>query len=156
MILTTHALTGAVLGKNISNLWVLIPTSLVIHFAMDHLRHGEYVDVFDSKMAFNNTWWKVCLDISATLVFLVLFITFNKLDALQIRNVMLGSFFSAFPDLITVIYWKFRFKFLEPIYKFHIWCHKYPRGAKERIWNFRNGINDIAVSAIAIIAFILL
>jgi len=155
MILTTHALTGAVLGKNINNLWILIPVSIVLHFLMDHLRHGEYVEAFDSKTAFGNTWWKVCLDISVSAIMLLSFIHFDKLNPLQIRNVLIGSFFSAFPDLTTVIYWKFRLKFLAPVYKFHTWCHKYPQGAKERVWNFRNGTNDLAVSALAIIAFII-
>ncbi|KKR21356.1 MAG: hypothetical protein UT50_C0009G0015 [Candidatus Moranbacteria bacterium GW2011_GWA2_39_41] len=154
MLLTTHALTGAILGKNISNLWLLIPLSLVLHFTMDHLRHGEYVESFDSRTAFSNTWWKVGLDISISAIVLLAFLYFNKFDVIQTRNILLGSFFSAFPDLLTVIYWKFKFKLLAPIYHFHSWCHKYPRGVKERNWTLRNSVNDIAISLIAIMLFI--
>lgn len=155
MILTTHALVGAALGKNIGNIWLLIPLSIILHFAMDHLRHGEYVESFDSKTAFNNTWWKVSLDISTATIILLLFIYFGNFNLIQLKNILLGSFFSALPDLLTVIYWKFRFKFLAPIYRFHSWCHKYPRGAKERQWTLRNSLNDILLSLIAIMLFIL-
>ena len=155
MILTTHALVGAALGKNIPNVWILIPASIIIHFVLDTFRHGEYVEIFDKKISSGNIWWKVGFDISATVIFLLLFIFFGKLDLLQIRNVMLGSFFSAFPDLLTVIYWKFKFEFLAPVYRFHSWVHKYPKGAKEREWTLRNGVNDILFSLAAIIIFII-
>lgn len=155
MILTTHALTGAVLGKNIDNIWLLIPASLVVHFLMDHLRHGEYVEAFDSRTAFSNTWWKVTIDILTAIILVLSFIHFDKLSFATSRNVLIGSFFSTFPDLLTVIYWKFGFKFLAPIYKFHSFMHKYKPGDKERVWNFRNGMNDLAICAIALIIFIL-
>jgi len=155
MLLTTHALTGAVLGKNIGNIWILIPASIILHFAMDHLRHGEYAETLDKSTSFKNTWWKVAIDISISAIIILSFIYFDKLSLATSRNVLLGSFFSAFPDLLTVIYWKFNFKFLAPIYKFHSWCHKYTPGAKERKWNMQNGLNDLAVSALAIIIFIL-
>lgn len=97
MILTTHALVGAALGKNIDNLWILIPVSIIVHFILDTFRHGEYIETSDKKMTFRNTWWKVCLDISATLIFLALFLIFGKLSPTQSRNVLIGSFFQLFP-----------------------------------------------------------
>ncbi len=154
MILTTHALVGAALGKNIRNPWILIPVSIIIHFILDTFRHGEYIETQDKKMTFANTWWKVGLDISSAIIFLSLFISFGKLDAVQIRNVLIGSFFSAFPDLLTVIFWKFKFKLLVPVYHLHSRIHKYAPGAGEREWNLRNAWNDIFFSLAAIVIFI--
>lgn len=154
MILTTHALVGAALGKNIENIWLLIPLSIALHFAMDHLRHGEYIATFDSKTAFSNTWWKVALDASTVIAILLLLIYFGNSNLSQTKNVILGSFFSMLPDLLTVLYWKFKFSFLAPIYRFHSWCHKYPRGSKQREWTLRNSLNDILLILIAIILFI--
>lgn len=155
MILTTHALTGAVIGKNIENPWIIIVVSLVVHFLMDTLRHGEYVESFDSKVAFKNTWWKVTLDLSSVLICIALIINFEKLTSLEIRNILIGIFFSMFPDLLTLIYWKFRLKILFPIYQFHSWVHRYPRFSKERIWNIKNEANDIIISLIAILLLLI-
>ena len=154
MILTTHALIGSVLGKNIGNPWILIPAALALHFAMDHFRHGEYVESFDSKTSFANTWWKVSFDIGTSMIIISFFIFSSDLYLAQIRNILIGSFFSAFPDFLTVLHWKFKFKFLAPIYRFHSWCHKYPGGSKERLWTFRNSLNDIIFSLAAIILFL--
>ncbi len=155
MILATHSLTGAVIGKYVNDSWLVILLSIVIHFLMDNLRHGEYEESFDSQAAFKNTWWKAALDLAAALLFIALFINFEKLTVLKIRNVLIGSFFSMFPDLLTFLYWKFRLKFLLPIYRFHSWAHRYPRFSKEREWNLRNAVNDIAISVIAIIILLI-
>jgi hypothetical protein len=62
MVLATHALVGAVIGKNINNIWVIIPLSLASHFALDSLKHEEYVPRFKDKHAVRNAWWKCLLD----------------------------------------------------------------------------------------------
>lgn len=155
MILTTHALTGAVIGKLIPNPLIIIPTSLIIHFAMDHLRHGEYVEIFRNPDAVKSTWWKVCLDLSLALTIPIIFIYFGNLGYTQTRNILLGLFFSTLPDAITFLYWKFDFKFLAPYYQFHSWVHKYSREAKERKWTIRNAFNDILISSLAILILFL-
>jgi hypothetical protein len=155
MILTTHALTGAVIGKNIGSPWLIIIVSLAVHFLMDTLRHGEYVESFDSKAAFKNTWWKFTLDLVAAFALIALFINFKKLTSLEIRNILTGSFFSMFPDLLTLLYWKFRLNFLLPLYKFHTWVHRYPGFSKEREWNLKNATNDILISIIALVLLFL-
>ncbi len=50
MILATHALTGAVIGKNIDSIPLIILASLAIHYAMDGFRHGEYFDDRASRL----------------------------------------------------------------------------------------------------------
>lgn len=151
MILTTHALTGAVIGKNIENPFIIIVLSLIIHYLMDTLRHGEYLD---RNSTTKETLWKVFLDISIglTTIGLILYISyiFNPLNDFNIFNILLGSFFSMFPDLLTFLYWKVNVKFLKKIFDFHAWMHKFPPFSPERNWTIKNSINDILISIIAI------
>ena len=152
MILATHALVGAAIGKNISNPWIIITLSLVFHFAMDSFRHGEY---FDDRIAtLKTTWWKVALDLISGLLIIFFAIYLQKPNIIQTRNILRGAFTSMFPDLLTVFYWKFHFKFLEKIKQFHAFCHRYSRFSKhgkERQWTLRNAINDLFFSIVAII-----
>lgn len=156
MILTTHALAGAVIGKNISNPWLIIILSIIIHYAIDFIRHGEYVETFDSKTAFKNTWWKIALDFSIGLAIILFIIYFKKFDAISIRNIFIGMFFSMFPDSLTLIYWKTHWKFFEKLYLFHSWCHRLPRYSPQRNWNLKNETYEIILASAAIAIFILL
>lgn len=150
MILTTHALVGAALGKNISNPWLIVIIALPLHFLLDSFRHGEYLN---RKSTFTNTWWKVALDIVVGLGVVLTYIIFFHPTSLVIRNILLGTFASMFPDLLTVLYWKLNFKFLQKAFHFHEWVHPYPKGDKRYDWTLRNARNDIFFS---ILAFILL
>lgn len=155
MILTTHALVGAVIGKNLNNPWLIVALVIPLHYLMDHIRHGEYVESFNKKITIKNTFWRVTLDIIIGLGVIIGIIYFHNFNAEKIFLILLGAFFSMFPDLLTFLYWKFNFKSLEKLYQFHSWVHRYPPGAKERIWNLRNAVNDIWISiAAAIILFL--
>lgn len=156
MILATHALAGAVIGKNIDNPGLIIILSLAVHFLMDAFRHGEYVEVFSKNTSLKNSGWKVALDLIIGFTVILLIAHFQKLETWQIKNIALGAISSVFPDFITSIYWKFRWRFLEKYYAFHSWLHKYPRFAKERQWTLRNALNDIIISlACVVILFFL-
>lgn len=155
MILTTHALVGAVIGEKISNPWIIIALSLPLHYILDTFRHGEYVEMFDSKVAFKNTWWKIALDFFLGAIIILLFIYFKNITQEKIFNILLGSFASMFPDLLTLLYWKFKLPILKKAYAFHTWVHRYPRNTPERIWNLRNSLNDFLFSLIAITLLIL-
>ncbi|HPN96638.1 MAG TPA: hypothetical protein PLK35_02620 [Candidatus Moranbacteria bacterium] len=153
MILTTHALTGAVIGKNISNPWIIIPVSLAIHYLMDSIKHAEY---FDSRVAkIKDTWWKVAIDLAIGFSIIFSFFYLEKSSFIEMRNMLIGIFFSLFPDFITLLHWKFREnKLLAEIKKLHSWSHrygKYPKYSPERQWNFKNATNDIVISLIAIV-----
>ena len=148
MILTTHALIGAALGKNISNPWIVAIIAIPLHFIMDHFRHGEYLNR-NSKL--KNTWWRTALDLFLGLIIITAYIFFYHPDPQIIRNTWIGAFFSMLPDLLTVLYWEFRWSILKKIHDFHVWCHRYPPFSKEREWNLRNARNDILFSVIAII-----
>jgi len=151
MMLATHALVGAAIGDKIDNPWIIIAASLAMHYFLDSFRHGEYVESFDSKVAFKNTWWKIVLDFFSGLIIVLLIIHYQNFDRAKTLNILLGSFASMFPDLLTLIYWKFKFPILGKIYQLHAWAHKYPRNAPERQWTLRNVTNDIIFSLIAII-----
>ena len=152
MILATHALIGAALGKNISNPWIVAIIAVPLHFIMDHFRHGEYLNR-NSKL--RHTWWKTALDLFLGLAIIIAYIFFYHPEPQIIRNILIGAFFLMMPDLLTVFYWEFHWPFLKKIHDFHTWCHRYPPFSKERQWNFRNARNDIIFSVIAIILLVL-
>jgi len=156
MVSTTHALVGAVIGKNIDNLWIIIPLSLVSHFALDSIKHGEYVPTFKDKHGFRRAWWKCLLDITIGAAIIFSIIKLEKLDPVTIRNMIIGVSFSLFPDLLTLFYREFPCKLLEKIYEFHVWCHRIPRNSPERKWGLEHAKNDILISLAAIVILLLL
>lgn len=144
MILTTHALTGAVVGKNLDNPYLIALASLALHFILDTFRHGEYLNQQSQWKDF----WKVAVDILIGLSILFSTIFFSDFSPTTIFNILLGAFFSMLPDLNTFLYWKMNFKFLRPIYKFHHWIHR-AENLEEEKWNLRNARNDILISLAA-------
>ena len=156
MILATHALVGAAIGKNISNPLLIILLSVPIHFFLDTFRHGEY---FDSRVAtVKDTAWKVLLDLSVGGAIMLAYFIGAKPSFEVIRNMLLGSFVSMLPDLLTMLYWKFHSKWLGKIKKFHTLSHRYdrfPKFSPERQWTIRNAMNDVIFSLIAIILIFL-
>jgi hypothetical protein len=152
MILTTHALIGAAIGKNVDNFWLIPAITIPLHFLMDNFRHGEYLDR-NSKIY--NTWWKIALDLAAAFAIVFGIAYFKNFDFHMILMVFSGMFFSMLPDLTTLLYWEFHLNFLGKIHNFHVWCHRYPPFSKQRQWNLRNAYNDIIFSIIAIIILLL-
>jgi len=148
MILTTHALAGAVIGKNIDSPYLIIILSIIIHYLMDTLRHGEYLD---RNSTVKETIWKVFLDIFTGLSIIFAILYFKNIESWKSFLILLGTFFSMFPDFLTFLYWKMNFKFLKKLFDFHAWVHKFPPLSPERNWTLRNSINDIFISIIAII-----
>ena len=155
MIFVTHALVGAAIGSKINNPWIIIPVVLAVHYLMDGFRHGEYID--DRKDNVKNTWWKISIDLSFGLLIIFSFIYFKYSDPKIIFNILLGSFFSMFPDLLTLIYfWRKDLKIINKIKQFHSFAHRYtkfPKYSAERQWTLRNATCDIAISVLALIVF---
>ncbi|HBI34343.1 MAG TPA: hypothetical protein DEA43_01675 [Candidatus Moranbacteria bacterium] len=148
MILTTHALVGAAIGKYIHNPIALTAVLIPLHYILDTFRHGEYLG---KKSTFKNTTWKVILDLLVGGVIILFAIYAKNIPSVISISIITGALISMFPDLLTVLYWKLNFKFLEKIYKFHQRVHKFPDDSKERLWTLRNAANDIIFSVIAII-----
>jgi hypothetical protein len=152
MLLATHALTGTVIGKNINNPYLIALTALVFHFLMDTLRHGEYINLKSSlKEA-----WKPFLDLFIGVVVVFLMLKISPQENWQLRNILVGFFFSILPDSLTFFYWKLKCKFLKKIIEFHNWVHRYPRFSPEREWSLRNLRNDIIISLLMIALFLIL
>lgn len=152
MVLTTHALVGAAVGKYVSNPIALAAILIPLHYTLDIFRHGEYLN---KKSTLKNTWWKVALDLCGGLLMVLLAANFQNTDKTILISMLTGAFISMFPDLLTVLYWKLNFKFLKKIYLFHQFVHRFPDGSPEREWNLRNAVNDIVFSSIAIIILFL-
>ncbi|HAR99563.1 MAG: hypothetical protein US57_C0005G0048 [Candidatus Moranbacteria bacterium GW2011_GWC2_37_73] len=147
MILTTHALVGAAIGKYIHNPIALTAILIPLHYTLDIFRHGEYLN---KNSTFKNTTWKVLLDLFIGGTIILFAIYAKNISPSISSSIIIGAIISMFPDLLTVLYWKLNFKFLEKIYKFHQWVHKFPHDSKERQWTFRNARNDIIFSILAI------
>jgi hypothetical protein len=152
MILATHALVGAALGKNLENPWLIIVLCSVVHFALDSFRHGEYID---HREKLKNLGRNVTLDmfIGGSIIFSVLF--FQNLNLLIMRNIFLGILFCMLPDFLTLIHFRFvHSKILRKIYRFHQRVHPYPHPSEQTQWNLKNATNDIIFSFIAILFLI--
>src|SRR4030042_3581823 len=141
MLLATHSLAGALIGKNVNNIWLIMILSVILHFILDTFRHGEYLNRKSSIKEF----WKVALDIFAGAAVILLIASFNNYPAYVVKNMLLGAFFSMFPDFLTFLYWKGGLKFLKKIFTFHAWLHPYPPFSPEREWNLRNAVNDLVI-----------
>lgn len=148
MILATHALAGAALGKYIQNPLLLIAILIPLHYALDIFRHGEYLN---KKSTFKNTTWKVALDLLIGAAIILFNIYYQNTSRAVSLSIITGAFISMFPDLLTVLYWKFNFKFLGKIYQFHQFVHsRFAESSPERLWTLRNAVNDIILSIITI------
>jgi len=58
MILLTHLLLGALIGKNIDNIYIAIILSIISHYFLDIFPHNEY----SIENINNNQWHKSTLD----------------------------------------------------------------------------------------------
>lgn len=153
MILTTHALVGAAVGKYVSNPILQAAILIPFHYTLDIFRHGEYLN---KKSTFRDTTWKVALDLFTAGSIILALTYFKNINQAVFLSIATGAFISMFPDLLTVLYWKFDVKFLRKIYQFHQFVHsRFADGSKERAWTLRNAVNDIAFSLLAILIILI-
>ena len=150
MILTTHILAGALIGREINNPYAVAGLAVAMHFVLDLLPHGDYLD----KKSKLREFWKVAVDLTVGLgtVYAIFFIRDPiSNNALYIKNIAIGIFFSLLPDGTTFLYWKMGMKFLKPIKIFHEKLHRYPEFSPESEFRLKNNLFDILISLIAII-----
>ena len=115
MLTTIHLLVGAVIGKYIGNIWLIIIFALISHYILDFIPHTSMTTV---KGYFENglkgTDIKDLLLRSIEPLFgiaLTLFLIFlNKEKAIPM---IIGAFFAFFPDLITFLVWKNQLTWLD-------------------------------------------
>jgi len=151
MILTTHILVGAVLGREINNPYEIAGLAVAVHFALDLLPHGDYLNKKSSLWEF----WKVALDLAIGLgaVYAIFFVR-NAASTANLENIAIGIFFSLLPDGTTFMYWKMGMKFLKPIKKFHEKLHRYPELSPESQFRLKNNLFDILISLISLITLL--
>ena len=147
MLLVTHALIGAAIGKNINNPLIIIPVSLASHYVLDMFRHGDYID---KNLNLKGNDWKVSLDLFSAFLAIFLLVYFKNFSQAEIKNILIGAFFSLLPDSFTFLYWKFKLKILKALYELHTWVHEY-FNPEEIEFSLKNSLNDILFSAIAIV-----
>lgn len=148
MILTTHALVGAVIGKYSNNLAIIAGISVVLHYAMDILRHGDY---YEEKRTFSQGFLKEFLDLFTASFLIAIIIYFTKSTTKEIYYMLWGIGWSLLPDFLTVLYDKLNFKFLAPVYNLNRWVHDFLYTDLERTWTLKNLTNDFIISGVAII-----
>jgi hypothetical protein len=147
MILTTHALIGAAIGKNIANPWAVAALAFSTHFFFDSFRHGEYLKSLETR----RDWVKIFVDIAFGMSIVLFSLFWTHSSEKIIFNTLLGSFFGALPDLFIVLYQKFNFRLVKVFVDLGMWVHRYAPGSPETLWTFRNAVNDILFSLIATI-----
>lgn len=152
MILTTHILSGAVLGREINNPYAVAGLAIAVHFALDLLPHGDYLD----KKSKLREFWKVALDLAIGLGTVAAILFFRgETSTTYLQNIAIGIFFSLLPDGTTLLY-MMGMNFLKPIKKFHEKMHRYPDSSPKREFRFKNNIFDILISLVAIITLLYL
>lgn len=146
MILTTHALVGAAIGKNVETTWLVIIIAFASHFLLDSLRHGEYAKDLKSI----KEWKKIVLDHFIGFSIIAISILITKPGEKVILNIILGTFFSMLPDLFIVLYKIFNIHSVKIFVELGTKVHPYLPGSPETLWTLRNTVNDIIFSLVAI------
>ena len=155
MILTTHILAGALIGREIKNPYEIAGLAVAVHFALDLLPHGDYLN----KKSKLREFWKVAVDLAVGLgTVAAIFFLRDPIsnNALYMQNIAIGVFFSLLPDGTTLLYWKMGMKFLKPIKKFHEKLHRHPEFSPESEFRLKNNFLDILISLISLFALIVL
>jgi hypothetical protein len=152
MILTTHILSGAAIGANIQNPYLVAASAFAFHFALDILPHGDYLN----KKSGLREFWKVAIDLAIGLGTIAVILFFGDPALKNNSNILIGIFFSMLPDGITFLYWKMGVKFLKPIYTFHQNLHSAPEFSPGREFHLRNNLLDILISFVSILILLLI
>ena len=144
MILTTHILSGALIGAKVKNPYLIAILSIAVHFLLDLIPHGDYLN----KKSRLREFWKVAVDLAIGLGIVLAIIFFRDPTPKIILNIAIGIFFSLFPDFTTFLYCHLNMKFLAPIKNFHESLHCYKNGAPEREFRLKNNLWDIFISSL--------
>lgn len=150
MILTTHILSGAVLGANVQNPYAVAGLAVAVHFLLDMIPHGDYLN----KKSKLREFWKVAMDLAIGLGAVAAILFFRDPTPKDISNICIGIFFSLLPDGTTFLYIWMKMKFLKPVKHFHENLHFYGNDAPERRFKLKNNLFDILISLASLIILI--
>ena len=155
MILATHILTGTLIGAKIKNPFAIIAASIVLHYLLDAIPHGEYLN---QKSKFSKVWWKVTLDISVGLLLsgIILFSRGWVFEKGVPGKVILAILFSLLPDLTTLIYMLARGKVLKSLYRLNRWVHGYTDNFVSPEFNLANFRYEFAINLLVLVLLVFL
>lgn len=130
MILAAHIATGAAIGANFQNPWLIVLLSVVCHHLADLLPHWDYGI---KEIPLRKSFLKISTDILTGFVLvagtLIIFSeweiprNFSALFSGLNLNLMLGIFFSLLPDGLLLLSWIFPKKPLTFYAKYHSFLH---------------------------------
>jgi len=115
MLLTVHLLVGAVIGKYVGSIWLIILLAIISHYVLDMIPHTP-MPTPDGylKNGLKGTSKKLLflesIEPILGILLVLFFIYLNKERALPM---ILGAFFAWFPDTITFLVWKNQLTWLD-------------------------------------------
>src|SRR3989344_2045791 len=151
MILSSHIITGAALGANFQNIYLMPTAAIALHFFLDKIPHYDYtIKPFSFIVSA-----KVFADIGiSAITILIIYLFFNP--NINPAYVIAGIFFSVLPDGFLLISFIFQNKWLQKYRQFHDFFHwqsqKNPEtnGEEKKIPTFWNLSAQLIVIIIAL------
>lgn len=123
MILSSHLITGAALGANFQNIYLMPIAAMALHFFLDKIPHYDYKIKPFSLVVIA----KVTADISFGIItILIIYLFFNP--SINLTHTAIGMFFSALPDGFLLASFIFKNKWLQKYQKLHVFFHKNNEG----------------------------
>lgn len=117
MLTTVHFLVGAVIGKYINNIWLMIILAILSHYALDIIPHfsprGPKVckgHLIEKKYIKKVAIWALEIFFGIALLLFLIYLNKEKTTLM-----VLGAFFAWFPDLLCFVSWRHNIGFLNKI-----------------------------------------
>ncbi len=161
MILSTHAVTGAVLATLVPNNPVLgFIIGFGSHFVLDAIPHWDYklkssrrnkLEPLNNDLIISKDFFKDLLKIGLDAA-LGLFLSILLLGAIRHYSILIilcGAIGGMAPDFLQFVYFKWRHEPLISLQKFHIWMH-----AKSSLKN-RPVLGIFCQVAVVVLVFVL-
>lgn len=160
MILVTHGITGAALGRLFPhNPLAAFFAGLISHFLTDAIPHWHYPlssertnynDPLTTDMVIGKGFvWDLvrigldfALGIALSIYFFQGWTGFGNPDI----SMLAGAFGAVLPDALQFMYFKFRHQPLTAFYKFHYWIHAVKRLDKHHLWGVGSQIALMAAA----------
>lgn len=159
MILATHAIVGAAVGRLFDNPWLSFVAGFVSHYAMDAIPHSQYGlssqvdkggDPLDNDIVINKHFWGDLLLIGIDCIggfLLALFIFQGNLGYNSpTLSLLAGATGGVFPDLLQFLYFKIRLEPLTTLQKIHNKIH-----AKKKLHGFVGAASQISIIILVVI-----
>ncbi len=135
MILATHAIAGAAIGRLTKNPLIAFALGFMSHFVLDAIPHWQYElksrisseDIMAEDMTLNAKFIRdiffVALDLAIGIF--VSLLVFGGWGAFinPPAPIIAGIAGGVLPDALQFVFWKFRHEPLTTLQKFHSWAH---------------------------------